>query len=103
MYGIEDSLLCIQSDPPSKNVYKEYILTKITAYHEIQLRQAAVGNKMQFCYSHRSPPSRSFKHHNCTGIVKNVKDYYTYALKSKYQGGSAYCRLCDPMKEMKKI
>ena len=40
-YGLEDPFLSLRQDPPSKFDYKELILTKITAYYERILRQAA--------------------------------------------------------------
>ena len=43
-YGLSDPLLCLNSDPPQKSVYKEHILTRITAFHETELRQKALSN-----------------------------------------------------------
>ena len=34
MYGMDDPLTCLSKDPPSKYTYKEYVLTKITSFHE---------------------------------------------------------------------
>ena len=44
MYEIEDPLTSLSKDLPSKPVYKEYILTKITAFHERELRFNAEKN-----------------------------------------------------------
>ena len=41
-YEIEDPLEMMKKDPPPKSQFKEYILTKITAYHEHHLRLSAV-------------------------------------------------------------
>ena len=49
MYGLEDPLVCLQRDPPTKSQYKEHILTKITAFHETELRKMAANNsKMKY-------------------------------------------------------
>ena len=38
MYGLEDPLECLMKNPPPKSIYKEHIMTKITSFHEKQLR-----------------------------------------------------------------
>ena len=43
-YDIEDPLSCLKRDPPNKAEYKEYIKTKICAYHESNLRTSAITN-----------------------------------------------------------
>ena len=43
-YELDEPLL---KDPPKKSVYKELILTKITAYYERKLRADAKGNSCQ--------------------------------------------------------
>ena len=43
-YGLEDPLKCLSRDPPKKSEYKEKVLTKITAFHEKELRQQAESN-----------------------------------------------------------
>ena len=48
-YDIEDPLSAIQRAPPTRAEYKEYILTKITVYHERRHREAAETNsKMKY-------------------------------------------------------
>ena len=44
MYGIDDPLKCLESPPPSKHTYKKDIITKITAFHERELRLLAKDN-----------------------------------------------------------
>ena len=44
MYNLEDPLSCLQRDPPSKSCYKETVLTKISAFHENELRSKARDN-----------------------------------------------------------
>ena len=49
MYEIEDPLLSLKKQPPSKQQYSAYVLTKITVYHERKLRKAANKNS-KMCY-----------------------------------------------------
>ena len=44
LYGLEDPLFCLRRDPPSKSSYKELVMTRITAYYEAKLREAADKN-----------------------------------------------------------
>ena len=44
MYGLEEPLKCLQRDPPSKSQFKEDILTKVTVFHETELRNLAKNN-----------------------------------------------------------
>ena len=41
LYNLPDSLECLKTDAPSKAEYKEYIQTKISAYHENHMRVKA--------------------------------------------------------------
>ena len=43
-YGLSDPLEYLNSEKPSKLIYKEHIVTKISAYYEKQLRDAAKSN-----------------------------------------------------------
>ena len=43
-YDMWDPLECLYRDPPTKSQYREYVLTKITAYYENELRQEAITN-----------------------------------------------------------
>ena len=43
MYGIEDPLTCLERTPPTKNVFKRDILSKITSFHEKELRKIALS------------------------------------------------------------
>ena len=54
IYGIEDPLLSIAKEPPKKEAYSSYILTKITVYHEKKLRKAASGNSKMCCSNQRA-------------------------------------------------
>ena len=107
LYDIEDPLELLMKDPPPKSQFKEYILTKITAYHEAQLRIAATHNsKMKFLNT--SMTGLRGRHHPAISNITTTQgvsqlrphlkmlcgDIYTYEQKSKYQGGSPHCRLC---------
>ena len=41
MYNLEDPLVCLHKDPTRKSSIKELVMTKITAFHESELRQKA--------------------------------------------------------------
>ena len=43
MYGIDDPLTCLERPPPTKNVFKRDILSKITSFHERELRKVALS------------------------------------------------------------
>ena len=44
MYSIEDPVKCLEKDTPLKSRFKEHVITKITAFHESELREQAKGN-----------------------------------------------------------
>jgi len=92
MYGINDPALAIQSVPPSKTEYSKLTLTKITAYHESELRKGLNGQPhpilLNIFTSRDALKARSHVKFLCG-------DIYTQKRKSKYKGGSAICRLCD--------
>ena len=107
MYDLETFLPNLSDSPPKHNIYKANILTKITKYWESKLRKDAQNNsKMKFLnvnligLSGRCHPALS--NITTTKQVSRMRphikmlcgDYYTYELKSKYQGGSPHCRLC---------
>ena len=46
MYGMKDPLECLNQNPPSKTSYKEYVITKITSFHERELRNDASSNSL---------------------------------------------------------
>ena len=45
MYGLEDPLLCLEREAPKKSDYKETGMSKITAFHERELRTKAKTNE----------------------------------------------------------
>ena len=94
--------------PPAKKHFSDYILTKVTVYHEKQIRAAASSNcKMKFLnvsiigLSGRlhSALSGVITSQDVTRMRPHIKmlccDLYTYEQKAKQQGGSPHCRLCQ--------
>ena len=110
IYEIEDPVNLIEQTPPSKTQFKDYIITKITAYHEKQLRINSIKNSKMIYLNINVKGLNGRVHPALSGIVSTqsvqksrahikmlCSDVYTYKLKSEYQGGSAHCRLClDP-------
>ena len=107
-YDIEDPLSAIQRAPPTRAEYKEYILTKITVYHERRHREAAETNsKMKYLNIKvkglNGRPHPAIQGVSNTTDVKKLRahikmlccDLYTYEVKAKYQGGSPHCRFCE--------
>ena len=108
MYSLEDPLNCLQRDPLSKSEYREHILTKVTAFHEGELRsQAARNSKMD--YMNVSLTGLRGKHHPSLANIVNVEDvkklrlhtkflvgdYLTYQVKFDQTGqGNPLCKLC---------
>ena len=108
MYQLEDPLSCLQKDAPEKSVFKETVMTKITAFHENELRTKAKSNDlMQFM--NVSLSGLRGRHHPClsniitTDEVKKLRphiklltgDYLTYQRKFEESNqGSPICRIC---------
>ena len=61
-YGLEDPLLCLRKDPPSKSQYKEIVNTKITIYFENLLGVAAAENSLME-YLHVATIGLRGRHH----------------------------------------
>ena len=107
MYDIEDPVMSIEKPPPSKDDYSCYILTKITAYHERALRNAAASNSKMSYLNVGTKGLNGRLHPALQGVHKpqdvskmraHIKmlcqDLYTFKMKAEYQGGSPNCRLC---------
>ena len=107
-YNIEDPLIAIQRNPPTKHEYSQYILTKITIFHENQLRIASSTNSKMKYLNVNVKGLNGRPHPALQGVTLNksvqkmrshikmlCNDLYTFEIKSKYQGGSPVCRLCS--------
>ena len=108
MYNLEDPVSSLQRDPPTKSNYKEEIVTKITVFHEKELKNKAQTNDLMQ-YMNVSLSSLKGRHHPClanivtTQEVKKLRpylklltgDYLTYQRKYDDSGqGSPHCRVC---------
>ena len=108
MYGLEDPSSCLNKDPPSKSSFKENILIKITAFHERELKVAAVNNSrmsylnVSLCNLRgRVHPAISdlYTYEEVRQSQYHIKmltgDFFTYKMKAELSGGSPHCRLCS--------
>ena len=72
-YNMRDPLDFLAEDPPSRSEYKEYILTKITSFHEKELRQEAMTNScMKFL--HVDLTGLRGKHHPAIANIKTTAE-----------------------------
>ena len=108
MYNIEDPLLSIEKQPPTKANYKELIITKITSFHEKELKLKAQNNSLMQYMNVSLSNLRGRHHPSLSNIVssKEVKklrphikfltgDYLTYNRKHEESGqGSPICKIC---------
>ena len=112
-YDMRDPLECLNSDPPTKSQYSEYVLTKITAYYEKELRQEAKTNSCMEFLNVNMVGLRGKHHPVITKIVTPVEvqkmrphlkmlcgNLLTYQTKFNQSGiGSPHCRLCQAKSE----
>ena len=105
--ALEDPIVSLNRDPPTKSSYKELVATKIAAHYEHSLRQSAAQNtKMK--YFNVSTIGLRGRHHSALSYMvttQDVKlsrphlkflsgDFLTYKMKSEQSGGSPRCRIC---------
>ena len=112
-YDMWDPLECLNRDPPTKSQYREYVLTKITAYYEKQLRQEAKTNSCMEYLNVGMVGLRGKHHPAITNIVTPMEvqkmrphlkmlcgNLLTYQTKFSQSGtGSPHCRLCTANSE----
>ena len=108
MYLMEDPMICLTRDPPSKSEYKSYVRTKIYSYHERELRQKSLNNSCMK-YFNVGALGLTGRIHPSISNIQNTSDvqkmrihtkmlvgnYYTYVMKARQSGGSSRCRQCD--------
>ena len=109
MYGLEDPLKCLQRDPPQKATFKEHILTRITAFHETELRQKAKTNSNMSFLNVSVSGLRGRRHPALSNLLTTIdaqksrphlkmlfKDYYKYEKHAGDQEApqSSHCRSC---------
>ena len=107
-YGLENPLVCLSRDPPTRSFWKELIATKITSYFENKLRSTASTNSLMG-YLNTYECGLRGRHHPAlanmftTWEVKKSRshlkflsgNYLTYKIKSDQSGGSPRCRICE--------
>ena len=106
-YDLEEPAICFKRDPPKKSVYKELVITKITAFHERHLRGEAKTNSCLEYLNVSLKGLRGRHHPALSGLIttEEVKlsrchlkmlcgDYLTYMKKCNQSGGSPHCRVC---------
>ena len=119
MYGIDDPLMCLQRHTPTKNVFKRDILSKITSFHERELRKIALSkSETSMKYLNVSLLGLGGRLHPATtGVttsheVRKMRphikmlsgNYLTFEVKSSQSGGSDQCRLCfDDVESLKHL
>ena len=107
-YGLPDPLDWLCQDPIPKSTFKEIILSKISAFHENELRRSASENSRMLYLNVSLTGLRGRLHPALAGIytpldVKKSRvhlkmlagDYLTFEAKAKQSGGSSLCRCCQ--------
>ena len=80
MYKLEDPLSSLQKTPPTKSSYKELILTKITSFHEKELKiKAEKNSKMK--YMNVSLSSLRGRYHPCLRNIISSSEVNKLRLK----------------------
>ena len=107
-YGLEDPLQYLSRDPPSRESWKELIMTKIACYHENHLRSMARTNSLMTFFNVNLLSLRG-KYHPALADLNTSWDvakarshlkfisgnYLTYQIKAEQSGGSPRCRICE--------
>ena len=107
-YGLEDPLVYLNRDPPTKSSWKELIATRITTYFENKLRTTAQTNNLMEFLNTFSCGLRGRRHPALSNMVTNWDvrrsrphlkflsgNYLTYKIRSDQSGGSPRCRICE--------
>ena len=109
MYGIEDPLSCLQKISQKKEIFKETVMTKITVFHENELRMKAENIDCMKYLNVKLIGLRGQCHPSLIGLISTSEvrklrpylkfltgDYLTYQKKfDQTNKGSPLCRLCD--------
>ena len=107
IYGLEDPLVCLQHDPPTRSDYKELVNTKITAHFEMKLRKNAAENSLMKYFNVTTLNLRG-RHHVAISELSTSRsvllarphikllsgNYLTYGIRAQQNGGSPTCRIC---------
>ena len=109
VYGLEDPLLSLQKDPPTKSQFKELINTRITAHFERELRKSASENSLMQYFNVSTLNLRGRHHPAISGLItaRNINiskshlkflsgNYLTYSIRARQSNsGSPLCRICN--------
>ena len=113
MYQLEDPLTCLQRDAPDHSEYKETVMTRITVFHETELRNKAESNNLMKYLNVRMTGLRG-RNHPClanivtTDEVRKMRpymkfltgDYLTYLKKYENTNqGNPLCKICHTENE----
>ena len=97
MYKLQDPLEYLQKPAPEKTAFKETIMTKITAFHEKELRIKAEKNTCMK-YLNVNLTGLRWRYHPCLEALPKflTGDYLTYQKKfDQNKQGNPLCRLCN--------
>ena len=109
MYGLEDPLQSLSKNPPSKQVYKETVITKISAFHEKELKIQASKNSQMVYLNVNLCSLRGKNHPSLSNVITSHEvrklrphlkflsgDYLTYQTQfERTQKGSSMCKICE--------
>ena len=109
-YGLPDPLEFMTSLSMKKTSFLNLDKTKITVYHETELRELASDNS-KMNYLNVATKGLNGRHHpvlSSATTSKEVKelrpvlkmltmDYYTYSMRASQSGGSSHCRICSAL------
>ena len=90
MYGLEDPLTSLSKNPPSKNTYKEIIMTKISAFHEMELKEQTSKNSQMVCLNVNLSRLRGKSHPCLSNVITRFQ---------RTQKGSPLCKICGSENE----
>ena len=103
MYDLEHPLTSLNKHPPSKSLYKETIATKISVFHEKELKMAAKNNSKMKFFNVSLLSLRGRNHPSLSNIVTTI-DVKKLRLHIKFLVGDyltnkkptdAKCKLCE--------
>ena len=117
-YGINDPFTLLKKTPPPKHVFKTDIETRITSFHERELREKA-SNIRRMKYFNITVIGLSGKGHPAilnlysSNDVKRSRyhlkmlmgDFYSFEVQNLHSGSSPFCKLChkEDSNENKKV
>ena len=108
LYGLPDPLALLQQQPMTKQSWKTLVQTKISAFHELQLKREAVKNPNMEYFNVQLSSLSGLPHPALRQIMDSreayklkahlkflVGDVLSSAKLSRERGGDPRCRLCQ--------